>query len=234
MVRPAFALLVVGCIAGRHPVEGKACDGVHPCPDELLCYNRVCTAVIAAAGGGADAAAGGAALGTGGGGTAGGEAGGSGAQAGGAAGGCPNNLLKGGGFEEGQLSSLHWSGAFTAQSATVRTGAWAARLAPATSSTVTLESMRFNITAVEDREHCAEAWVRATGASGPIVLQLGRWLATVELSPEMSVTADGTWQRLTNRFAYPSGLAGFTLHVKAPLFAGGEAFVDDVCVQLCP
>jgi len=205
MVRLFAALLLAACIPGRHPVEGRACDGEHPCPDELLCYNLACRDVSGAAGGSS-------------GGGAGGGAGGGTAAA------CTNNLLTGGGFEDGMLASIYWNGMFTNQGATVRTGAYAARL----DSAGTLRTQLTAIAAVAGSDHCAEAWVRSSG--GTVGLQLGRWLASTDLSAETTVTADGSWQRLTNRFAYPTGLVGLTVHVNAP--AG--TFVDDVCVQVCP
>ncbi len=209
VARWGFAALVLlaACIPGRHPVEGKPCDRDHACPDGLLCRNLVCVEP-----GNFDGGSGGG---------SGGGAGGGSAQA------CPNNLLRGGGFEDGHLVNFNWMGPFTAQGATVRTGAFAARITSAGS----LISQFGALQPVAGMEHCAEAWVRGTAGSGAIGLQLGRQFSTVDLSAETTVTPDGTWQKLTNRFAYPSGHVGMTVHVNAP---AADVFVDDVCVQVCP
>lgn len=218
MVRARALLLLVACIPGRHPVVGSACDATHPCPDELACVAGVCSDGSGGAGGG------------GGGGSSGGGTGGGGATA------CANNLLTDGDFEQQLLTGVYWEGAdFTVQGATVRSGAWAAKLsAGASARTVTLRTQRAAISPVSGADHCAEAWVRATGTTGPIGLQLARWFTGPDLSAEATVVADGTWQRVTQRYAYPAGQISLTVQVNAPLAAGGEAFVDDVCVSVCP
>ena len=46
MKKAAAALLVLAvfaCIPPRHPVEGKACNDAHPCPDPLFCVEGVCS-----------------------------------------------------------------------------------------------------------------------------------------------------------------------------------------------
>lgn len=210
----AALVLLVACIPGRHPVEGKPCDRDHVCPDGLLCRNLVCVEPGNFGGGGGGSGGGS------GGGTGGGFGGGS-AQA------CPNNLLRGGGFEDGAFAGMYWSGQFTAQGATIRSGAFAARI----TASSTLTSQLTAITPMTGADHCAEAWVRAAPGTGAIGLQLGRLFAGTDLSAETTVTPDGTWQKLTNRFAYPSGHFGMTIHVNAP---APDVFVDDVCVQVCP
>src|SRR2546430_2725953 len=89
------AALAAGCLPDRHSLVGRACDAVHPCPDDLACSAGVCALPTAgdsgAAGGGGGSAGGGAggggaSAGGGGGGSAGG-AGGSGGGAGGSGGG---------------------------------------------------------------------------------------------------------------------------------------------------
>lgn len=76
--------------------------------------------------------------------------------------------------------------------------------------------------------------MRATGTTGPSGLQLARWFTAADRSAEATVVADGTWQKVTQRYAYPAGQISLTVQENASLSATGEAFADDGCVYVCP
>jgi hypothetical protein len=151
-----------------------------------------------------------------------------------------NTALVDGDFEQDPtLISAYWGwqgGAGIVQTGTFRSASHAMKLSNSTLTTVSLRSAVGNPMPTTGRDYCGEAWVMASASAGPLTLVMGRYVGSTELglpSPEGSVMPDGGWQRLTYRYFYPTMSGSLVVQVSAPL-DGGEAFVDDVCVQVCP
>jgi hypothetical protein len=205
-----LAVLALSCIPPLRDVTGYACDGTHPCPDNLPCVGGVCGG---STGGGS---------GTGG--------GGGGAGGGGMAGpscSSPNEVTNGG-FETSVLGDwvVTGGGMLDQDSLVVHGGSTSARI-----TTMFAADLSLTPTTPLDTSsvgtYCAEAWVLGLDA-GQVSLNLKGATTTSQ-----HVTPNGTWQHLTDTFDVGQFQSLLTLSVETTLDSSGVLFVDDVCFSKC-